>query len=180
MAKQLHKKFPTEQVKSLLERYRSREIKIDYILEILGVRRSRFFELLKEYRRDPENFSIHYKRTKSPRRISDSIEKNILAEFRWTERKREGMALKIRLERCPSQILQSHWQWYTQEPISAMSHILELSLSQNYLELLSILLTLFIWCNKLNRVRTRYPQIYFLSTLNLLLIEDLSSHDGII
>jgi len=46
MAKQLHKKFPNEQVKSLLRSYLSKEIKIDYILEILGIKRSRFFELL--------------------------------------------------------------------------------------------------------------------------------------
>ena len=46
MAKQLHKKFPDKQVKSLLIRYISNEIKIDYILEILGIGRRRFFELL--------------------------------------------------------------------------------------------------------------------------------------
>ncbi len=56
MANQLHRKFSTEQVKSLLERYLSKEIKIGHILEILGLRRSRFFELLKEYRRDSEGF----------------------------------------------------------------------------------------------------------------------------
>lgn len=32
MAKQLHRKFPTEQVKSSLERCHSTEIRIDYIL----------------------------------------------------------------------------------------------------------------------------------------------------
>jgi len=64
MAKHLHKRFPNEQVKSLFERYLLYEIKIDYILEILGIKRSRFFEILKEYREDSENFSIAYKREK--------------------------------------------------------------------------------------------------------------------
>ena len=81
MAKQLHKKFPNEQVKSLFKRYLLHDIKIDYILEILGINRSRFFEILKEYREDPENFSIAYKREKSTRRISKEIEENILKEL---------------------------------------------------------------------------------------------------
>lgn len=82
MAKQLHKKFPNEQVKSLLKSYLSKEIKIDYILEILGIKRSRFFELLKEYQKAPESFSISYKRAKSTRRISKKVEENIIKELR--------------------------------------------------------------------------------------------------
>ncbi len=38
MAKHLHKRFPNEQVKSLFKRYLLHEIKIDYILEILGIK----------------------------------------------------------------------------------------------------------------------------------------------
>ena len=74
MVKQLHKKFPNEQVKSLLKRYLLREIKVGYILEILGIKRRRFFELLKRYREDPENFFIAYKREKSTRMINKEIE----------------------------------------------------------------------------------------------------------
>ena len=96
MANQLHRKFSTEQVKSLLERYLSKEIKIGHILEILGLRRSRFFELLKEYRRDPEGFSISYKRTKSPHKISDKIEKNIINELRIEKRLIEDKNMPIR------------------------------------------------------------------------------------
>ena len=81
MAKQLHRKFPNEQVKSLLKRYLSKEIKIGYILEILSIRRSRFFELLKEYRKAPESFSISYKRQKCTRRINQEIEENIIKEL---------------------------------------------------------------------------------------------------
>ena len=53
MAPQLHKRFSDEQIKSLLERYLSKDIGINYLLEILGIKRSRFFELLKAYRDDP-------------------------------------------------------------------------------------------------------------------------------
>jgi len=45
MVKQLSMKFPNEQVKSLLKKYLSKEIKIGCILEILSIKRSRFFEL---------------------------------------------------------------------------------------------------------------------------------------
>jgi hypothetical protein len=46
MSKQLHKNFIDEKVKLLLKSYVDKEIKIDYILSILGIKRSRFFELL--------------------------------------------------------------------------------------------------------------------------------------
>jgi len=81
MAKQLHKRFPDKQVKSLLQRYLSKELKLNYILEILGIKRRRFFKLLKKFRGDPENFSISYKRRRSCRRISREIEENILKEL---------------------------------------------------------------------------------------------------
>ena len=81
MVKQLHKKFPNEQVKSLLKRYLLREIETHYILDVLGIKRRRFFELLKRYREDPENFSIVYKREKSTRMINKEIEENILKEL---------------------------------------------------------------------------------------------------
>ena len=83
---QLHKRFSDEQVKTILERYLSKEIKINYILEILGVKRRRFFELLKEYKHDPGEFSISYNRKKNPRRIVKGIEKNIVKELRIEKR----------------------------------------------------------------------------------------------
>jgi len=46
MSKQLHKNFIDEQVKLLLKSYVDKEIKINYILSILGIKRRRFFELL--------------------------------------------------------------------------------------------------------------------------------------
>ncbi|GAI41961.1 unnamed protein product, partial [marine sediment metagenome] len=39
MAKQLHKRFTTNQVKSLLEKYEAKEIELSYILNILGIPR---------------------------------------------------------------------------------------------------------------------------------------------
>lgn len=81
MVEQLHKKFPDQQVKSLLESYLGKNIELNYILEILGIKRRRFFKLLEEYRKDPDNFSISYKRKRSTRKIKEEIEENILKEL---------------------------------------------------------------------------------------------------
>ena len=58
MAKHLHKKFTDEHVISLLQKYLTHEIELPYIFDILGIKRRRFFSLLKKYRQDPEHFSI--------------------------------------------------------------------------------------------------------------------------
>jgi len=47
MAKQLHKRFSTQEVKMLLQKYVNEKVKLVYILEILKIKRTRFFELLR-------------------------------------------------------------------------------------------------------------------------------------
>ncbi|MCD6406302.1 hypothetical protein J7L81_00310 [Candidatus Aerophobetes bacterium] len=81
MAKQLHKRFSTEEIKMLLRKYLDEKVELTYILEILKIKRSRFFELLKEYRKDPDGFSIEYDRKKPTRKIPDEVEKNIITEL---------------------------------------------------------------------------------------------------
>ena len=81
MSKQLHKNFTDDQVKSLFEKYSKGEIKLNYILQILRIKRSRFFELLIKYRNDPDNFSIQYERNTSNYRIDREIETNIIQEL---------------------------------------------------------------------------------------------------
>ncbi len=82
MSKQLHKNFTDGQVKSLFEKYSIKEIKLNYILQILKIKRSRFFELLTKYRKDPDNFSIQYERRTINRKIDPDIEKNIIQELK--------------------------------------------------------------------------------------------------
>jgi len=77
---QIHKRFTTEQVKELFERYERTELERKYIQEILGIRRRRFFVLLKQYKENPKSFSIRYERN-TPPRISPDIEQNILKEL---------------------------------------------------------------------------------------------------
>ena len=81
MSKQLHKNFTDGQVKSLLKSYLDKKIKISYILQMLRIKRSRFFELLAKYRKDPDNFSIQYYRKTINRKIDQDIETNIIKEL---------------------------------------------------------------------------------------------------
>lgn len=82
MAKQLHKKFTDLQVKELLERYLNHEIERKYIQEILGIKQTRFFALVKDYRSNPEKFSVKYVRTIKTRGIPQSTENNIIKELK--------------------------------------------------------------------------------------------------
>ena len=57
------------------------EIDRKYIQEVLGIGKTRFFALIKEYRKDPKEFSIQYTRKIKTRKISESIEYNIIKEL---------------------------------------------------------------------------------------------------
>lgn len=81
MAKQLHKRFSDEQVKVLLEKYLNEKIELIYILEMLKVKRTRFFELLKQYTEDPDNFSIQYRRKRPTTKIAKGVENSIMNEL---------------------------------------------------------------------------------------------------
>jgi hypothetical protein len=83
---QLHKRFTNEQIKDLMQRYLNKELKREHIQQMLKIGRRRFFELLKEYRRNPESFSVQYIRTQKTRGIDPAIEKNILKELKSTKR----------------------------------------------------------------------------------------------
>jgi len=78
---QIHKEFTDSQVKELIERYLKREISIHYVLEILGIKKSRFFVLLKQYKECPDKFSIQYLRNTKTRTIPQAVEDNIIKEL---------------------------------------------------------------------------------------------------
>ncbi len=74
---QIHKKFTDDQVKDLFARYLQKKIQRKYIQEILGIVKARFFALLKQYRNNPNNFSIQYIRKSKTRSIDPRIEEPI-------------------------------------------------------------------------------------------------------
>ena len=78
---QLHKKFTDSQVKELLKLYLAKQVKRNYIQEILGIKRRQFCKLISRYKDNPNSFSIQYTRTKQTRSISENIENNILKEL---------------------------------------------------------------------------------------------------
>jgi len=78
---QVHKRFTPDQVKELLERYSNKEIERKYIQEILGIKKRRFFILLKEFKENPQQFTIRFQRSTPSRIISPEIEQNILKGF---------------------------------------------------------------------------------------------------
>jgi len=65
-------------------------------LQILKIRRRRFFELLSKYRKDPDNFSIQYRRRTINRKIDPEIEKNIIQELKTEKYLIENKDIPIR------------------------------------------------------------------------------------
>ncbi|QPM67462.1 hypothetical protein [Atribacter laminatus] len=81
MGQQLHKRFSTEMVQSYLERYLDKTLELSYLLDILGIKRRRFFQLLNRYQTDPKHFSLVFPREKPPRTLAPEIEINIFNEL---------------------------------------------------------------------------------------------------
>jgi len=114
MAKHLHKKFSDEHITSLLKKYLTHEIELPYILDILGIKRRRFFYILKKYRGNPKHFSISYDRKKSTRKISQAIEKNIIGELSIEKCLIENKEMPIRTYNY-SYIRDQLWSKYQQK-----------------------------------------------------------------
>ena len=80
--KQLHKKFTDFQIKNLMTRYLKKEVERKDIQKVLGIKKTRFFALIKRLKEDPENFSVSYFRSMPTRTISKDIETNIIKELK--------------------------------------------------------------------------------------------------
>lgn len=91
MAKQLHKKFEVSEVKEIFERYLSKEVDLEVTLRLLGIGRSRFFDLLRSYREKPDKFCLEYRRKSPTRRIDPRAEKKL-----WVELKKDHQIVKDR------------------------------------------------------------------------------------
>jgi hypothetical protein len=88
---QLHKRLTNDQVKVLLSGYCQGLLARAEVQEMLGIGKSRFFALLKEYRKNPEAFSIAYERCspgRLPATVEAAIERELLREKAIVEDKR--------------------------------------------------------------------------------------------
>lgn len=69
----MHKRLSDERVRVILEGYENGTVSLEEALNLVGVKRSRWFLLVKQYRKSPETFSLVYQR-KTPPRIDQSTE----------------------------------------------------------------------------------------------------------
>lgn len=80
---QLHKRLSDEQIKAFLQSYCQGKLTRNEVQEILEIGKTRFFYLLKNYRKNPEKFSVNYQRSspaKLPPRTEEEIKKALLKE----------------------------------------------------------------------------------------------------
>jgi transposase len=96
MTEQVHKRLIEEQVKMILERFIRREISSEQAMDLLGLKRSQFFEWVKKYRESGETFTIQYHREGQTRGIQPGVERKILHELKAEKALVEDPALPIR------------------------------------------------------------------------------------
>jgi len=97
---QLHKEFTDSQVKELVQRYLRKEIERKYIQEVLCIGKTRFFALIKEYHKNPNNFSIQYTRNTKTRTIPQAVEGNIIKELKIEKRLIQDKDIPLRYYNC--------------------------------------------------------------------------------
>lgn len=78
---QIHKRLNTKAAKFILQAYEEGKIKRSTAMWQLGLARSRFHDLLKSYRQDPENFDVNYSRETTNYRLPKSLDKVIRHEL---------------------------------------------------------------------------------------------------
>ena len=77
---QVHKRLDDEAVRRIFSQYDSKQLTLEPTLAQLGIKRRRFFDLLKDYRDNPVDFSVAYER-ESRKLITDTAEQKIKDEL---------------------------------------------------------------------------------------------------
>ena len=77
---QVHKRFTAEQVKVLLKSYCQGKLDRAAVEDVLGIGKTRFFALLRQYRQDSDRLTLVYQRS-SPKRLSALAEVEIEKEL---------------------------------------------------------------------------------------------------
>jgi hypothetical protein len=92
---QLHKKFTVEQVRVLMQAYCQGAMDRAGVEEVLGIGKTRFFALLKQYRQDPAGLNLDYVRS-IPGRLSTVVEAQISQELQRERALVEDPSLPIK------------------------------------------------------------------------------------
>lgn len=72
----IHKRLSNERIAAVLRQYVWRQCTLADALDLVGLKRSRFFDLLKRYRQNPTQFSVLYQRA-TKKRLALRVEKTI-------------------------------------------------------------------------------------------------------
>ena len=94
MTKQIHTRFSTEEIIDIFKKYEDKIIDRDAIMIQLKIGRRQFFNLLKKYRDEKDDFSIKYSRI-TPKRISVKDDKIIKLELEKDKELVENIKLPI-------------------------------------------------------------------------------------
>lgn len=81
MAEQLHKRLTDDQVKLLLDLYLKKVVTLQQVLQQLECTESRFYQLLRAYRRAPEKFTVAYARNTPQHRLPKEVDGVIREEL---------------------------------------------------------------------------------------------------
>jgi len=81
---QVHRRFTVEHVRNLFRGYSEGLMDRGAVEELLAIRKTRFFALLKLYRQDPEKFTVFYHRT-THAKLSQDVEEEI-AKALWLDK----------------------------------------------------------------------------------------------
>jgi transposase len=84
---QLHKRFSTQQVKAIIDKYQEGEIKAKEAYQYLDVSRPRFYQLIEQYEKEGEDFSVEYVRQSPTHAITPAIEAAIKKELLFEKEK---------------------------------------------------------------------------------------------
>jgi len=96
MSEQVHKRLSDEQVRMILARYTANELTAAEALELLGLKRRQFFEWAQRYRKDPDGFSVQYRRKENNRKLDVTVDRHILGELAIEKALIDDPALPIR------------------------------------------------------------------------------------
>ena len=91
---QIHRRLTDEQIRLIFRNYCDRQLTREEVQETLGVGKSRFFVLLKEFRNDPSGFSARYQR-QTPGKLAVEAEQIIEQELKREKELVENPELPI-------------------------------------------------------------------------------------
>lgn len=96
MGEQIHKRLTDEHVKMIMERYLAGELNAAYAMELLCLKRSRFFEWVQKYKSQPDGFTIGYRRKGVSRHLDETVHEHILEELEKEKTLIDDPSLPIR------------------------------------------------------------------------------------